>query len=124
MSRRVPAVGWPHRVLRILRATLPPLTGGLSDLSLDTEEVFAPDLSDILLGVSAAQQLSGYVRRLAGIGPPRDPGAAAEVRADPHMVHTDESNGIIDVIDEMHDRGKCPSLVQFGGTFFEVRPLV
>ena len=73
--------------------------------SMHAQQVAAPDLADLLLGVAAAHQLQRDVERLARVVPAVDAAAAVEVRRDADVIDADLLDDVVDVIDEVLDRG-------------------
>lgn len=113
----VPA--WPVPMVRVPAATSKP-----PNLPPDAQQVPTPDLPNFLLRVSPAQQLGRDVHRLAGVGPPAYSGSSsgpAEVGADPHVVDADQPDCVVDMIDEMPDRGECPVFVLLRQSGLELR---
>src|SRR5215218_7166674 len=67
----------------------------------DPNEIAAPHLRDLLLGVPAANELQRHVERLARVVPAFDAATAVEVRADADVIDADQLHGVVDVIDEV-----------------------
>src|SRR5690606_17841394 len=70
------------------------------------QEVAAPDRGDLLAGVAAAQQLGGDVGRVGLAVEALDAGAVIEVGADAHVLHADAPGDVVDVVDQVGQRGR------------------
>ena len=70
-----------------------------------SQQVAAPEFFDLLFGVAAADKLQSHVEGFAGVVPADNAAAAVEVRRDADMVDADELYGIINMVDEIFDRG-------------------
>src|SRR5436853_7549067 len=70
----------------------------------DAQQVAAPDLADLLLGVAAAHELERHVERFGRAVPAVHAAAAVEVRRDADVIDADHLDGVIDVIDAVFHR--------------------
>src|SRR5689334_11705633 len=77
----------------------------LLDFSPDSEQIAAPEFSDLLFGVAAADQFEGDVEGFGGAVPAVDSAAAIKVRRNSNVIDADELHGVIDVIHEVLDVG-------------------
>ena len=77
----------------------------LRHLVHDPQQIAAPDLPDLLLGVTTPHQFQRHVERLAGVVPSVHAAAAVEVRRDPDVIDADLLDDVVDVIDEVLDGG-------------------
>src|SRR5579864_1885974 len=71
------------------------------DLVHHAQQVSAPELCDLLLGISAADELQRHVERLARVAPADDAAAAIEIRRDADVVDADLLHRVVDMIDEV-----------------------
>jgi hypothetical protein len=83
--------------LQFLRDTL--------DFVHDAEQVAAPEFFDLLFGITVADKLQSHVEGFAGVVPADDAAAAVEIGRNADVVDANELHGLIDVIDEVFDRG-------------------
>src|SRR3990172_12518796 len=98
------------RARRSLRAALE-LPGDPFHVAPHAEEVPAPELRDLLLGIAAAHELVGDLEGLGGVVPALDAAAAVEIRADAHMIDPHDLDGVVDVVHEIrHSRRGKPGL--------------
>lgn len=79
-------------------------TSFLLHLLHDPQEVAAPDLRDLFLGVAALHEFQRHVEGLGRITPSVDATATIEVGADADVVDPDQLHGVVDVVDEISDR--------------------
>src|SRR5262245_61703586 len=79
--------------------------GDALDFVHDSQQVAAPDFLDLSFGITAAEKLQSDVEGFAGVIPADDAAAAVEIGRDADMVDANELHGMIDVIDEVFDRG-------------------
>src|SRR5690606_34111644 len=91
-----------RRLLRRFAAD-PPADG--LHLAEYAQQVAAPQLLDLLLGVAAADELERDVEGLGRVAPAVDAAAAIEVGADADVVDADELDRVVDVVDEVLDGG-------------------
>ena len=85
------------------------------------QEVAAPDLRDLFVGVTATQQLACHVQCVAGILETLDARAVIEVRADADVIRTDALGHVVDLVDQvLHRRAAhcCGDLLVEGGLTF------
>ena len=78
--------------------------GDLLDLAPDTQQVAAPDLRDLLLGITPPHKLERDVEGLRSAVPAFDAPAAVEIRGDADVVDSDQLHRVVDVIDVVLDR--------------------
>ena len=75
------------------------------DFVHDPQQVAAPEFFYLLFSIAAADELQSHVEGFAGVVPADDAAAAVEVGGDADVVDADELHGIIDMVDEVFDRG-------------------
>src|SRR6267378_5669443 len=103
------------------------LFGDLLHVAPDAQQIAAPDLGDLLLGVAAAHQFERDVERVGRAVPAVDAAAAVEVRRDADVIDPDELHGVVDVIDVvLHGRTPCggPLPIDLRHPAVEVRPTI
>jgi hypothetical protein len=82
------------------------IVSGLFDLTPNPECVAAPNLGDLLCGVTPANELEGDVEGLTSISPTHQaPGLIVEIRADSNVIDPDTVNKIIYMIYEIINIG-------------------
>ena len=75
------------------------------NLRPDPQQIPAPDLADLFLRVAPPHQFQRDVEGLGGVVPAVDAAAAVEVGRNADVVDPDQLHGVVDVIDEIPDRG-------------------
>ena len=83
------------------------------DLAPHAQQVAAPDLADLLLGVAATHELERDVERLRRAVPAVDAAAAVEVGRDADVIDADLLDEVVDVIDEVLDGRRAASAGYF-----------
>src|SRR5262249_23347513 len=70
----------------------------------DAQEIAAPQLSDVALGVPAAQQFGGDVRGFTLVLPSRHAAAVIEIGSDADVIDADALHSVCDGIHQLGDR--------------------
>src|SRR4051794_9115166 len=85
----------PAAVSRLLRAMRP----GRFHLAKYAQEIPAPDLGDIHLGIPPAHELPRHIDRLTLIIKPNDARTMIEIRTDSNMIYPKTLHDVVDVIE-------------------------
>src|SRR4051812_11864037 len=100
---RLSAIGYRLSVIGRRTPSAKPLRYGLHFVH-DPQQVAAPQLGNLRLGVAAADQFERDVERLVGAVPAVDAAAAVEVGRNADVIDADQLDRVVDVIDEVLDR--------------------
>src|SRR4051812_50025041 len=101
---RLSAIGYRLSVIGRRTPSAKPLRYGLHFVH-DPQQVAAPQLGNLRLGVAAADEFERDVERFVGAAPSLHAAAAVEVGRDAHVIDADQLHRVVDMVDEVLDRG-------------------